>query len=229
MFKVGIIGPGTVGKAIGAYYKKRNYEVVYFYEGSDKIREKYGLYFICVPTPEKNTDREILNAMERLPDEAKVVIKSTLEPGTVKRLRVAYPHMKIIHSPELLSEKTAEADFENEVPINVGSEEGELIKLATNWYYASKVVFFNHISDICEKRGLDYEAVRKHLVSNWRIANSHSEIWHKGYRGYGGKCLKKDVKILKRYMKELGVEIETMEAMIRYNNKIKKDGDGNSN
>jgi len=227
MFKVGIIGPGTVGKAIGAYYKKRNYKVKYF-DKDDKIT-KCTFYFICVPTPVENTDREIHNVMERLPEMAKVIIKSTLEPGTVRELKRCYPYMEITHSPEFLSDKTAEGDFENELPINVGSEEGELIKLATNWYYASKVTFFNQVYDICEKRGLDYEAVRKHLVSNWRIANSHSEIWHKGYRGYGGKCLKKDVKILKRYMEELDVEIKTIQEMIKYNNKIKKDGDGNSN
>lgn len=212
---IGIVGPGVVGKAIGAYYKKRSYKVKYFDKG-DKIT-KCTLFFICVPTPADRTDREVHDVMERLPEMAKIIIKSTLEPGTTRELRRCYPHMEITHSPEFSSEKTAEQDFESELPINVGSEEGELIKLATNWYYAQKVTFFNHIYDLCEKRNLDYEAVRKHLTSNPKICDSHSEIWHKGYRGYGGKCLKKDVKILKRYMEDTGVNTKTIKAMENYN------------
>lgn len=74
--------------------------------------------------------------------------------------------------------------------------EAEITKLAVNTLYASKVTIANEIYEICEKHCSDYDRVRTALESDRFIAPNHLDVHHGGYRGFGGKCLPKDIKML---------------------------------
>ena len=50
----------------------------------------------------------------------------------------------------------------------------------------------------------DYETIRSITVQDPRIGNSHSFIFHKNYRGYGGHCLPKDTWLLRFGLNEYG-------------------------
>ena len=60
-----------------------------------------------------------------------------------------------------------------------------------NNYAAMKVVFANHYYDICKKYGADYNTL---LNSFYQVRNgqSYMEV-NEDLRGYGGKCLPKDI------------------------------------
>jgi UDP-glucose 6-dehydrogenase len=54
------------------------------------------------------------------------------------------------------------------------------------------VTWFNQLYDACQQLEGDYETVKEILMKDPWIGDSHSVIFHKGYRGFGGKCLSKD-------------------------------------
>ena len=80
--------------------------------------------------------------------------------------------------------------------------DAEWVKKIRNAFYSTKVVFFNQIYDIVKKsEPAHYETIRSVVIKDPRIGNSHSFIHHKGYRGYGGACLPKDMDSLIEFSK----------------------------
>ena len=99
----------------------------------------------------------------------------------------------------------------------------ELVKYAINSFYATKVIFGNLLYDVAESLGVDYADVKSAFVSDKRIADSHFEVMHGGYRGFGGKCLPKDLKALRDFGKDHGVDVSLLEKVDEINSKYKKD------
>ena len=183
---------------------------------------KADVFFVCVPTPYKEGVGYDLTALdetlEKIPNGCLVVIKSTVNPGTSDKYQAMYPLKQIMFNPEFLTELSAEEDFKHPdmqiLGISKESEpwaieimlmlppaptmrvvsliDAEWIKKVRNVYYAMKVIFFNQISDMVESPA-DYETIRSVVVKDPRIGDSHSFVHHKGYRGYGGNCLPKDL------------------------------------
>ena len=120
--KLGLIGKGTVGKAVyeGLLYLGHN--MSFFdpaYQGSilsDVLDTE--CVFICVPTDMASNgdcDTSIVEKVVKELNEVKyhglVAIKSTIVPGTCERLIAEYPNLKLCSVPEFLRAKTALADF----------------------------------------------------------------------------------------------------------------------
>lgn len=55
-----------------------------------------------------------------------------------------------------------------------------------------------------------------------RIGDSHFEIFHEGYRGYGGACFPKDVKALLQLAEQLNVDIGLIKTADQVNNELLK-------
>lgn len=134
---IGIIGYGTVGKAVYAGFNKKTTLHIYdprhspteaeiFCSSIAEVYKKSQFIFICVPTPQirsKNTDcgdfdsTIIDSCMEILAGEtdtqAIVVIVSTVIPSKVASYLKDYPHLNIVVSPELLTEQNSKQDFLN--------------------------------------------------------------------------------------------------------------------
>lgn len=89
--------------------------------------------------------------------------------------------------------------------IRLTASDAETVKYGTNVYYARKVNFANVFSLIAEKVGADYENVRMGLVADFRIGDSHLDVRHGGYRGFGGYCLPKDLDALIAHADSLGL------------------------
>ena len=197
-------------------------------------------------------DEVVADLSKILPDPANqlVVIKSTALPGTTQKYQDKYPELNFAFNPEFLRDKTANEDFvKNDRQIVgytdktkdsqlikellsvlppapyqkiVSSEVAEMIKYAGNTFLALKVIFANQIYDACQAYGLDYDEVKKGVISDKRIGKSHWEILHTEsslgektedvYRGYGGKCFPKDINSLIAMSKDLKVDLGLFEA-----------------
>lgn len=73
------------------------------------------------------------------------------------------------------------------------SDETELVKLATNAFFTTKLAFFNQLEELCGNRGLNWEDVRAAVLSDHRINPSHTAVpGPDGKKGVGGACLPKD-------------------------------------
>jgi len=97
------------------------------------------------------------------------------------------------------------------------NREAELIKLVRNNYLSTRVVFFNHIFDLCQKMGISYEKVRHGISGDKRIGSSHTMVDGTEYRGYGGTCFPKDTNSLFHIFQEEDVAAPLLEANLRAN------------
>ncbi len=175
-----------------------------------------------------------------------VVIKSTVLPGTTEMLQQKYPQHKILFNPEFLTEATADQDmlypdrqivgytkkshtvagdlmqllplapFERILP----ATEAEVVKYFGNTWFSVKVSFANQMYDLCQKLGVNYDSMVEAAAADKRIGRTHLNIFHKGYRGYGGKCLPKDIKALIQLADSKGVDLKLHKIAEEVNNKL---------
>ena len=69
-----------------------------------------------------------------------------------------------------------------------------MAKLVCNSFFAVKVAFFNEIREWADAEGVDWEALMQAVLSDGRIAHSHTQVpGPDGKRGFGGACLPKDL------------------------------------
>jgi len=173
-------------------------------------------------------------AVSKLEGEKVVVIKSTVLPGTTEALQKKYSQHKFLMNPEFLTEETADQDmcypdrqilgytekshsiagdvmqllplapFERILP----ATEAELVKYFGNTWFSIKVSFANQMYDLCQKLGVDYDRMVEAAAADKRIGRTHLNVWHKGYRGYGGKCLPKDIRALIQLADSKGIDLK---------------------
>jgi UDPglucose 6-dehydrogenase len=208
---------------------------------------------ICVGTPPDDRGfcdiTNVLDVLDQTPLHIPVMIKSTVTPDSAQKILEKYPDHSVVFSPEFLRATSAEEDFLNQKHIIIGGEdpldfwqllfketlpnlkiihtcteqEACLVKYAVNSFLATKVGFFNHIYDVCERAGLDFGTVRHLICQDSRIGTGHSMVpGPDGERGWGGHCFPKDTQALVQYARSLGQTFDLLEAAIEYNNKVKK-------
>jgi UDPglucose 6-dehydrogenase len=122
--KIGIIGKGVVGSAIGMAFTVKGYQVAYHDTDSarsdstaNRVLEFADITFICLPTPQKRGSLECdLSAIHWFfqnhlsGSRSNLVLKSTVPIGTTRQLVKQYDTPNLVHSPEFLSVATAEQD-----------------------------------------------------------------------------------------------------------------------
>lgn len=95
--------------------------------------------------------------------------------------------------------------------IRISATEAEIIKYASNVWFLRKVNLANAVGRLCERLSSGngskvlYEHVRRGLSADHRIGDSHLDIEHNGYRGWGGRCFSKDLLAIISHCKELGL------------------------
>jgi UDPglucose 6-dehydrogenase len=120
--KIGIIGRGTVGKAVyeGLQYLGHQLSFVDPAYPETKFEDILDTecVFICVPTnqaPNGDCDTSIvenvISELSRNSYRGLVGVKSTVVPGTSDRLSSSFPNLRICSVPEFLRAKSALADF----------------------------------------------------------------------------------------------------------------------
>lgn len=209
---------------------------------------------ICVPTPTiKNGICDpsiIVSVLDTVPVFMPVLIKSTVTPGVLQSLLELYPNHSICYSPEFLRSRSADKDFLNQKYMVIGGEDPEcfwqelfqlslpnckmimncsieeasLVKYATNSFLALKTGFFNQISEICKKTGLDFDVVRQIISQDTRIGSDHTMVpGPDGAVGWGGHCLPKDTEAFIHWSNIAGAKATLVESAVEYNKKIRKE------
>ncbi|MCG2690322.1 hypothetical protein L6252_03545 [Candidatus Parcubacteria bacterium] len=220
--------------------------------GSLEELNQADVIFICVPTPfisGKGFDLSYVEqACSNLTGEKIVVIKSTVVPGTTEVLQRKFPQHKFLFNPEFLTELTADQDmnypdrqiigytkesftiskdiimllplapFERIIP----ATEAELVKYYGNNWFSVKVIYANQFYNLCEKIGANYNTVMESASADKRIGPSHLVVMHKGYRGFGGKCLPKDIRAMIEFGDKEGVDMELLKTTEKVNNDLMK-------
>ena len=123
---LGVIGNGFVGSAAVHGFNHHVKSVKVF--DKDETRRSHSLketldqdvVFVCLPTPmslseQGKCDLSIIESFFAEASEASTdctfVIKSTVPVGTTSRLQKQYDKLRILHSPEFLTARTALLDF----------------------------------------------------------------------------------------------------------------------
>lgn len=75
-----------------------------------------------------------------------------------------------------------------------GFEEVEMVKLISNSFFATKIIFANFIYDLCVKMNIDYaNTISVAKNTDKRLGNIHWQVpGPDGKRGFGNTCLPKD-------------------------------------
>lgn len=235
-FKIGIVGNGFVGGAIcrglNHYHDIKIYDISESKRTHDLLETiQQEIVFVCLPTPMFKDTFEcdtsyIINFFNTVITNSYnpntiFVIKSTVPIGTTELLCKKFNPLKIVHSPEFLTARTATIDFitpsrnviggkiENGIEIikklykdrfpgvqclTMSSDESEFIKYFVNSFFATKVSFFNEIYLLCSKMNLNWDNILNGVMSDGRIGISHYQVpGHDGDFGFGGTCFPKDI------------------------------------
>jgi len=260
-YKVGIIGNGFVGEsqafAFSPVSEVRIYDI-------DPLKSTHALdevhqcdfIFVCVPTPMKSTGEQDISYVETVFEQSKpgsiYIIKSTVLPGTTKRLQEKYSSLNIIFNPEFLTERTAKLDmltqariifggdveltkkveslysirFMNRHFIHTDSTTAELIKYMNNSFFATKVSIMNEFYRLSQALGANWSDALYGFASDGRIGDSHLHVpGPDGRLGYGGTCFPKDVNAIVSLAKELNVPLNTIEAGWKTNLEVRPEQD----
>lgn len=260
-YKLGIIGHGYVGEsqsfAFSPSFDVRVYD-------KDSLKSTHSLnevldsdfIFVCVPTPMKKDGSQDLSFVESFFKTAKdgpiYIIKSTIIPGTTNLLNEKFKNLKIIFSPEFLTERTAKLDiltqtriilggdkvltgkvrkiydirFKNKTIIETDSLTAEYIKYMNNTFFASKVSIMNEFYRLANRLGVDWETALYGFVSDQRIGDSHLNVpGPDGKLGFGGTCFPKDINAFITFAKKNNIHMNILEAAWKTNLEVRPEKD----
>jgi len=218
MTKFGILGYGYVGKATHKGLLNDKKAIVYdtMFDVDKSIIYEADTVFICIPT---NTDEDIEIIIKEIKDlqehnpEVKIIIRSTLPLGACDKIQAEVG--PIIYIPEFLRERYWDTDclkrplivgcdvtdfvpdwLLDEEIYECGTNEAELVKMFANNFATLRIAFANVFYDLAENVGADYNTV-KDMFFKIQQDQTYMEVpGHDGTRGFGGKCLPKDLDFL---------------------------------
>jgi len=97
----------------------------------------------------------------------------------------------------------------------------ELAKYMENCFLAVKVTFCNEFFDLAQVYGIDYNELRELWLLDPRIGRSHTFVFPEA-RGFGGRCLPKDIQGLVEAARALGYEPSLLAAAIAANDTMRQ-------
>ncbi len=258
---VGIIGNGFVGESQAFAFSPTSNVMIYDVDplkSNATIDEVHNcdIVFVCVPTPmliDGSQDLNyIMNVFTLAKEKAIYVIKSTVLPGTTNLIQKKYPKIKVIFSPEFLSERTAKLDmltqariilggkseltsivrqlfeqrFMNRNFIETDSVTAEMVKYMNNTFFATKVSILNEFKLLSDKVGANWSDALNGFVSDSRIGDSHVHVpGPDGKLGYGGTCFPKDVNAFIIFAKKNGINLNSVEGGWKTNLTVRPEKD----
>ena len=90
-------------------------------------------------------------------------------------------------------------------PVKITATEAEIIKYGGNVYFSRKITFANALAELAENHGVNYDNIRVGMAADYRIGDSHLDVAHQGYRGFGGYCFPKDMDAFIAHLSSAGL------------------------
>ena len=266
-FKLGIVGQGFVGSAIREglknYYKIETYdkykEELSTCKNLEDLCTRVNMIFVCLPTPMRKDGscnlsiiRDTIVELDKHSSQHIAIIKSTIPPGTTRLFNAQCKNLKIVFSPEFLTEANYIEDFRCQsrillggprpatsyvktmfrkvfpgIPIiKTGSNTAEMVKYFTNCFLATKVSFANEIKQICDQCDIDYDKVAEYALYDKRIGATHLSVpGPDGSLGFGGSCFPKDLNALIDLSKNLDINCNVLRAVWEKNLEVRPEKD----
>ncbi|HXL92997.1 MAG TPA: hypothetical protein VN969_29065 [Streptosporangiaceae bacterium] len=181
-----------------------------------------------------------------------VVLRSTVPPGTSRRLAQETGH-RVVFWPEYCGEWAYVTPWEqspegwpsvilggepevtreivelvaprlgpSKTYRQVPAEAAELCKYMENSWLAAQVIFswqFRLLADAC---GADFWEVRDLWGLDPRVSKAHTAAFLAS-RGFGGKCLPKDLSAITTYGAEAGVDVSFLAAIKQFNETLRSE------
>ena len=193
---------------------------------------------------------ESLDCLHSIQFSNTVIVKSTLAPGSCNRYSKKYNFEIVFNPEFLRESTTPNKDFENQDTVVIGTEnkkifdsvktmfkkvlvsnaeyyqtsktEAEMIKCAQNTMLASRVALANMIYDACIDNEIDYQKVKEVAFDRFEILGPYmTQVpGPDGSRGFGGKCLPKDIRAFSTIYNS-----DLLENIIKYNDTLRDDLD----
>ena len=263
MYKIGIIGNGFVGSAVAYGFSPqttnlgRGHRDIKVYDVDEKKSihtledtvNSSDFIFLSVPTP-SNKDGSInldivYKAVSNINDANKrddniLIVRSTMIPGSTRKLQKTFPNLNIVFNPEFLTERSAKFDFINPSRFVIGGvrkntnrladlfkwrfgnsvliietnyETSEFIKYMNNCFFATKVSFMNDMKSIADESKVDWDMAVDGFVSDGRVGHSHLMVpGPDGKKGFGGSCFPKDIQAMINFAESVGVNPTTLKG-----------------
>ena len=226
--KAAIIGLGIVGRAQARLFA--GHELVTYdpavhdtYPGPEIAGCDFAV--ICVGTPQGGDGHADLAgfraALQRLPENLPVLIRSTVPPGTTAEIAAGRTWVTAF-CPEFMHEREGGTWKESaDVPwlilggtpaatgffrpileqahpgdiFECPATVAELSKYVANIYWAARVTFVNEMAAVCTALGADWQDVREAWLRDERVDPAYTAMG--GFPpGFGGRCLPKDLAAL---------------------------------
>jgi UDPglucose 6-dehydrogenase len=232
--KVVIIGNGFVGKATALTLNQD----IEWHDPPKGLFADYisaDIVFVCC------FDDVLDLYLEELKEHPCVIIRSTLIPNKIQNKNYAV-------YPEFLVEANWEYDALNPIQIIFGGTQDQfkklksisklemhdavvtkpeiasLMKVTTNAFLSTKVVFLNSLYQACAQDGISYNEFKEVLKIDSRLGNTHFDVpGPDGKLGFGGKCFPKDTKWLKLYFDLHNVDSKLIENVIKLNDRVRNE------
>ena len=259
--KVGVIGNGFVGEAQAFAFSLSNKVLIYDIDPKRSFNtleevHQADFIFVCVPTPMRESGDQDISYIEEVFKHSNrgpiYIIKSTIEPGTTKRLQEKYPKLSIVFSPEFLTERIAKLDmmmqariifggdkklttrvqqlyegrFMNRHFIHTDSTTAEFIKYMNNCFFATKVSLLNEYHRLAETMGIDWKTAMHGFAADGRVGDSHMQVpGPDGKLGFGGACFPKDINAFIKLGKANNLDMNVLEAAWKTNLEVRPEAD----
>ena len=270
--KIGIIGRGFVGSAVEFGFSAQtgcdtelrvnDKEPTKSTHTLEETVNESDFIFLSVPTPSNPDGSMHLGILEsaltdiQLVNKRKgniILIRSTIIPGTTKKLAKKYTKLNIVFNPEFLTERSAKFDFINQARFILGGrkrntnrvaelyrwrfgnsipcietnfETAEMIKYMNNCFFATKVSFLNEMRMVADRCGVDWEMAIEGFVRDGRIGHTHLAVpGPDGKFGFGGSCFPKDVRAMVDFGKQLGLDMDTLVGVWNTNLEVRPEKD----
>ena len=243
-----IVGFGVVGKSMKSLLPDAVvYDIAPGMPHDKQEVNQCDITFVCVPTPpasDGSCDISIVEDSVAWIETPIIVIRSTVPPGTTKRLGRKY-NKRIVFNPEYLGETpwhpyrdprnipftilggpkkdTAEvAEVYGQIcgpSVRIyftDSTTAELAKYMSNCFFATKVVFCNEFYHIAKAFEVEYHELREIWLADPRIPRNHTLVFGSS-PGFGGKCLPKDLSALISAAEKAGHDPEFLRMVEQLN------------
>ena len=178
-----------------------------------------------------------------------IIIRSTVRPGTTERLQKQYPNKKIVFQPEYVGESVShpyadeskisfiifggakedcskalevyQSVYNSTIKVSfLTPTEAELAKYMTSSAIGSMVTLSNEFYNVCKTFGADYNVVREAFLMDPRMSRYFTFVYPDD-RGFGGKCIPKDMNAINKAAKDAGYNSEFLNDVLKNNDRFR--------